>query len=1432
MYCQVIADFDSDTTAGCCPVIIHFADNSSGNITSWQWEFGNGNSSTFQNPDASYVTPGVYTVSLTVSDGTNSDTKTITGYITAYKNPEADFSSINTPSGCVPLTVSFNDLSTIGDAPIDTWIWDFGDGATSNLQSPSHLFAISGTYPVSLQVVDQNNCENTILKPNFVQVSERPVPFFISTNAGSCVVPHTVDFINSSTGSGNLNYYWIFGDGSTSTDETPSHTYNSMGMYNVTLIVTDNNGCSDTLIRNNYVQITEVEADFFITVADTICPGDLVHFNNISTGGTYYVWDFGEGTPQVGYHADHIFYTPGNYEITLNASSNGGICQDSMSINIVVEEVIADFIAVPTYGCEIPFDVQFTDQSTNAVSWTWYFGDGTQSSLQNPLHTYQMTTVLNNNHQETYNNILIVESAHGCTDTKYLTDNIEIILPQAGFYANYYDGCAPLSVNFTNTCTYNSTVDNIVSWQWDFGDGNTSALQNPSNTFVNDGDYIVNLTITTSLGCTHSFYTTILVGSLQHPDFSFNQDTVCASDSVVTFNQSSDTTLIDFYLWDFGNSGSGSIIVPDGIYNYTDTGSMNITLTIGYNGCYSDTTYTDVFYIEGPVALFYDSVECNAPLEYFFSGNIIDADHWYWDFGDGSQIDSTSISPTHIYPGSGDYLVTLNAYNDETGCSYSDQVLITVRDIQSIFYVDTTYACINELIYFYGAPSIDEVVFSPPGTYYAYLWNFGDSFVDFTDSITNHSYNSPGDYYVSLIVQNVNGCLDTSLRHIKIYRPEPDFIADITGGCMPFNVNFTDQSLSDTTIVDWSWDFGDGNYSSLQNPSHLYDQVGNYDVTLTVTDTIGCANSITLNSFISSSNPIADFTINGITNICAGDIITFNNNSSGTGLQYSWDFGDGAFSVTENPNHQYNDTGYFSINLQITDFNNCVTSYSMDSCIYVEVIPTVNFMGDTIFSYCYPLFVEFSDLSTPSNHITNWHWYFGDNNSESVLQNPIHNYTLPGIYNVALVVSTANGCSDSLYIPAYIIVNGPIATMNMNPDTICFGDEVEFSIDQQVNVTDYWWDFGDGSPIDSINTQITHEYFRYGNIYPSLIYSDQYGYCIKSAIDTLYVWEVIADFEINDSIGCTPLSINFDNNSSNADYCFWNFGDGGQSTGIDCLNEYIGAGTYYPELIILNNFGCRDTISDTIIVYPLPVVNIRDDSLICAGDTILLFAGGGETYNWYPNSYLSNPNISNPFAFPQNSIIYNVAVTDSNTCVNYDSVLVVVQDIPYIYLNDTTIIVGEEIIINHSAEDGVSYNWSPPDGLSCTDCPNPTINTLDPITYTVVMIDSLGCYIVEQDIDIEIRNEFTVDVPTAFTPNGDFVNDIVYVRGWGIKELIEFSIYNRWGQLMFKSNDMNYGWDGKFKGKPQNMDTYVFYVKVKFYNDQIVDKKGTFNLFR
>jgi gliding motility-associated-like protein len=160
-------------------------------------------------------------------------------------------------------------------------------------------------------------------------------------------------------------------------------------------------------------------------------------------------------------------------------------------------------------------------------------------------------------------------------------------------------------------------------------------------------------------------------------------------------------------------------------------------------------------------------------------------------------------------------------------------------------------------------------------------------------------------------------------------------------------------------------------------------------------------------------------------------------------------------------------------------------------------------------------------------------------------------------------------------------------------------------------------------------------------------------------------------------------------------------------------------------------------------------------------------------------------------------------------------------------------VIGQTIQLNAYQGPGYSYLWSPTTGLSCITCPDPVAQPLVNTTYSVIITDDAGCFEVTSTYDLDIRPITTIDVPTAFTPNGDGENDVIYVNGFGIKKLIEFKIYNRWGQLLFETSDITKGWDGYYKGELQNVETYVYFASVETWlNGEILTKKGSFNIIR
>jgi PKD repeat protein len=413
------AGFVGSPTSGTEPLTVNFTDQSTG-AASWDWDFGDGGSSTAQNPSHEYTSAGTYTVSLTVTNACGSDNETKTDYIAVDPclAPVADFEG-SPLSGEAPLTVSFTDLSTNGPS---SWDWDFGDGGTSTSQNPSHEYTAAGTYTVSLTAT--NSCgSDTETKTDYITVTcTAPVADFIG-DPTSGEVPLTVSFTDQSTGA--TSWDWDFGDGGTSTSQNPSHEYTSAGTYTVSLTATNSCG-SDTETKTDYITVTCTApvADFIGDPTSGEAPL-TVGFTDQSTGATSWDWDFGDGGTSTAQNPTHEYTAAGTYTVSLTATNSCGSDTETKTdyITVTCTAPAADFVGSPTSG-DAPLTVSFTDQSTGATSWDWDFGDGGTSTAQNPSHQYTAAG--------TYTVSLTATNSCG-SDTETKTDYITVTEP-----AQYY----------------------------------------------------------------------------------------------------------------------------------------------------------------------------------------------------------------------------------------------------------------------------------------------------------------------------------------------------------------------------------------------------------------------------------------------------------------------------------------------------------------------------------------------------------------------------------------------------------------------------------------------------------------------------------------------------------------------------------------------------------------------------------------------------------------------------------------------------------------------------------------------------------------------------------------------------------------------------------------------------------------------------------
>jgi parallel beta-helix repeat protein len=660
----VHAGFSVSNTSGEAPFSVSFLDTSTGLPTQWFWLFGDGESATVQNPVHLYTEPGVYTVTLRVKNGAGEDYEVMNRLITVsgpLKKPAADFRA--TPeTGKAPLTVQFVDIST-GD-PIE-WAWDFGDGGVSSDQNPVHIYTDAGTYPVTLTV--QNSAgQSMLLKRNLISVSAAvtaPVAAFrVSADEGTD--PLTVQFTDLSTGD-PTGWYWNFGDGETSHEQNPTHTYHGARTYTVSLQAS-NDGGSSVATREDMVTVSTAGDQPTPTATTTSPTGPLqaqfsvdhtsgsdpltVRFTDLSSGSpTGWYWNFGDGEISQDQNPTHTYHGARTYTVSLQARTaddrvvitkedmvivtNAG-SQPTVTPTVTVTAspagpLQARFSVDHTSGQD-PLTVQFTDLSSGSpTGWYWNFGDGETSQDQNPTHTYHGARAYTVSLQArtaddravvTKEDVVIVTSAGSQpTVAPTATATASPAGPlQAQFSVDRTSGSDPLTVRFTDLSSGSPT-----SWYWNFGDGETSQEQNPKHIYRGARSYTVSLQARTA-----------------------DDRAVVTKEDVVTVTGAG------------GRSIPTTAATPTASVTTTPTstpavGSLKARFSVDF------TSGSD------PLTVQFTDLSTGKPTG------------WYWNFGDGET--SHEQNPVHTYHGARAYTVSLQARtaDDRAVTTEEDVVIVT-----------------------------------------------------------------------------------------------------------------------------------------------------------------------------------------------------------------------------------------------------------------------------------------------------------------------------------------------------------------------------------------------------------------------------------------------------------------------------------------------------------------------------------------------------------------------------------------------------------------------------------------------------------------------------------------------------------------------------------------------------------------------------------
>jgi PKD repeat protein len=1155
-----VANFNKNISGGQAPLSVQFTDQSTNSPTAWAWDFQNDGTidSTEQNPVFVYTAAGSYSINLTASNagGSNSRLKENNIIVTAPAAPVAAFTS-DVQSGMIPLTIQFTDQST--NVPT-SWLWDFGDGGTSTDQNATHTYTTAGTYTVNLTATNAAG-SGTETKTNYITAipgtvfkewtfesgtvegftpvttysgTGSPVTLSVSTSAYSgsyalqCYATNAQGYgktivLDPSNATNYKLEYWVW-------SENTGYGYTSVGISIVDSagnMIAGMNGGDNTIQDTDGTTICSRPAAVWVrhlvewnkatgvinhAAYDT--NGTLLGSRQITRAATVGKVPAGIWCNVRGYPYDHTIRYD---DIRLSSDSTGTV------------PPVAAFTAAPLSG-SAPLTVTFTNQTVTAAPTAlfWDFGDGSNSTDQNPLHTYTTGGTFTVN--------LTATNAGGQDSeekTGYITVTAPAAEPVTDFTATPTTGDIPLPVQFTDTSTNTPTW-----WSWNFGD-------NPRNVYVT----------TSSTASIFVIYPNGTVGTLALGSpitgpygiaFDGQGNLYAVSSLKLIYKILPDGTVTTLAS---GFSGASRTIAVDhnGYVYYADVTAKAIikvspdgtktTISSGYNKPYSVAVdYAGNLYVgdNGNKAVY--KVAPDGTKETIYTGALASLSPYSIavDY-DGNLYIGVGTQLFKIYP---------NGTQVTLATGLNQPYNIAVDDFTGNIYEAN-----------YGSHSANLI--HPDGTI-STLAIFDKSTVGIAikpDSYAqspSHTYSVPGTYNVSLIAANSAGSnLQTKTDYITVnaVAPVAAFTSDVQSGTAPLTVNFTDQSTNTPTA--WAWVFGDGATSTEQNPSHQYAAAGIYNVSMTATNTAG-SDPETKAGYIVVTRalvpPVAAFTANATSGI-APLSVKFSDLSTNLPTSWSWSFGDGGSSADQDPVHIFASPGTYTVSLTAT---NADGSDSEEKTNFIQVLdpsqPTVLVVPQTM------------EVAPGATNV----YAISINTLPSGLAG----------YNLSVSLADANiGEITALTLPSWASLNSSSATP---ADSVWFsGLDLYRNVEAGATNVPLGTVMVRGDTLGSTAVVVVvHEMDADGGsaITPAVV---------PAVLNVYQPVPVVADFTADNTSGYFPLTVKFTDLSTGVPVpssWSWNFGDGATSTERNPTHTYSQPGLYNVSLTVANVNG-QDSIT-------------------------------------------------------------------------------------------------------------------------------------------------------------------------------------------------------------------------------------------------------------
>ena len=1174
-----------------------------GDPLTYLWSFGDGTTSTQANPSHAYVTGGSFTVTLRVTDPDNLFDED-TAQVTVNRPPTAE---ANGPYFVNQGTaINFSSAGSFDpDGQTLTYLWTFGDGTTSTQANPTHTYAIGGAFTAILRVTDPGGLfddDTAAVLINRLPIAEANGPYTAAING-------PISF--SSAGSSDpdnqtLTYRWDFGDGSTSTQANPTHTYATGGAFTATLRVTDTGGLFDddtAQVTVNRPPTAEANGPYFVNQGTAI---------NFSSAGSFdpdgqtltYLWTFGDGTTSTQANPTHTYAIGGAFTAILRVTDPGGLFDDDTAAVLIHRPPTAEANGPYSGGAGDPIAFSSAgsgDLDGGPLTYLWSFGDGTTSNQANPTHAYAVSGI--------YTATLRVTDSDGLFDEDTASVSVDANPPPTAEANGPYSGNQGAAISFSSAGSFDPEGDPLT-YLWSFGDGTTSTQANPSHAYVTGGTFMATLRVTDPDNLFDEDTAQVTVN--RPPTAEANGPYSGGVGDPIAFSSAGSGDLDGgplTYRWDFGDGTTSTQANPS--HSYAASGLYTATLRVTDSGGLFDEDTASVSVAANPPP----TAEANGPysgnqgaLISFSSAGSFDPEGdpltYRWDFGDGTT--STQANPSHVYVTGGGFTATLR-----------------VTDPDNLFDEDTAQVTVNrpptaEANGPYSGGAGDPIAFSSAGSgdldggLLTYVWNFGDGTTS-TQANPTHVYAASGIYTATLRVTDSGGLFDEDPASVSVDANPPP-TAEANGpysGNQGAAISFSSVGSSDPEgdPLTYLWTFGDGTTSTQANPSHVYVTGGVFTATLRVTDPDNLFDEDTAQVTVNRP-PTAE--ANGPYAGGVSDPIAFS--SAGSGdldgglLTYLWNFGDGTSSTLANPTHSYVASGVFTATLRVTDSGGLFDEDTASVSVAANPPPTAEANGPYSANLGAPISFSSAGSSDPEGDPLTYLWTFGDGTT-STQANPSHAYLTGGAFTATLRVTDPDNLFDedtaqvTVNRPPTAAANGPYAG-NLN---VAISFSSAGSSDPDGGTLIYLWSFGDGNSSTLANP--THTYATGGPFTVTLRVTDLGGLFGEDTAVANVNRPPVANAGPAPYNGDRGAPISFigsgstDPDGQTLTY-LWSFGDGANSTLASPTHAYAAGGTYTATLRVTDPGGLFTEAPAGVLVQDITVTFPTTATSRSEGDTL------------------------------------------------------------------------------------------------------------------------------------------------------------------------------------------------------------------------------------